>query len=437
MNVRSADADGDLSDLAYRRSVELLKRSYVPEGFVASAAQAHYAGIWARDALITSLGANLTGDEELVLASRRTLETLGRLQAPLGQIPNAYWPARSYWDWGEAGSLDATALFIIAAWEYVRSTSDDALLATLSSALEAAFTWLRYQDPANFGLVSSPPAADWMDSTLTRSGMVLYLNVLYYWASRAMASIRARLGTTVDDGSDDIRFKIDLLFWPDRAEEYVRLLRHVRYPEGAAVEFPHPASLAAYRDVARPRRFYLSHVTYGTFVDRCDVLANVLAVLCGVADRTRARTVMQHLHDSGVASPYPVKCWTEPDLADTTRWSLVQRQAERYQASQWRNPPFHYHNAGIWPFIGGFYVAALQATGFEQLASATLDRLAAANRVGEREPWEFREWLHGETGGVGGVPMQAWNAGAYVVAYQAVRRGTVLGQTNLTGALPP
>ena len=431
------DADADLTDVAYSKAIELLRQCYVEEGYVASSARAHYAGIWARDALITSLGANLTGLGELLHASKRTIETLASLQAPLGQIPNAYWPARKYWDWGEAGSLDATALFIIAAWQYSTSVPDGDFLARLRPALERAFTWLRYQDPANFGLVSSPPAADWMDSTLTRSGTVFYLNVLYCWAARAMASIRHRLGEPADDCSDDIRFRINLLFWPDDPGDYVKLLRHVRYPAGATVAFPHPASLAAYREAARPRRYYLSHVTHGTFVDRCDVLANVLAVLSGVADRDRATTIMRHLDQSGVASPYPVKCWTEPDFPDTGTWRLLQPHGERHQADQWRNPPHHYHNAGIWPFIGGFYVAALQACGFEQLARATLDRLAAANRLGHDRPWEFREWLHGETGAVGGAAMQTWNAGAYVIAYHAVKRGVVLRQVEPADAASP
>ena len=424
------DADAELSDVAYSESIDLLTKSYVSEGFVASSAKTHYAGIWARDALITSLGANLTGQEELLGASKRTLETLASLQAPLGQIPNAYWPARKYWDWGEAGSVDATALFIIATWHYYRSAPDDDFLAKLLPALEKAFTWLRYQDPANFGLVCSPQAADWMDSTLTRSGYVVYLNVLYYWAARSMVSIRVRIGEGADDRSDDVRFKINLLFWPDDPDRYVELLRHVGYPSGATVAFPHPASLAAYRDVARPRRFYLSHVTYGTFVDKCDVFANVLAVLCGVADRARATTVMQYLDESGVASPYPVKCWTEPEYPDAGRWRLVQPRAERYQAAEWRNPPFQYHNAGVWPFIGGFDVAALQACGFEQLARDTLVRLAAANRVGEDAPWEFREWLHGETGAVGGAAMQAWSASGYIIAYHAVKHGQIMGPAD-------
>ena len=423
----SPDADADLADVAYGKSIELLRQSYVAEGYVASSAREHYAGVWARDALLTSLGANLTGLEELLTASRRTLETLASVQAPLGQVPNAYWPARQYWDWGEAGSLDATALFVIAAWEHHKAAPDDDFLTRLWPALVKAFTWLRYQDPANFGLVCSPQAADWMDSTLTRSGLVFYLNVLFVWAARTMASIGRRLGERWDDTADDIAFKINLLFWPDDPDAYVRLLRHVAYPPGATVEFPHPASLAAYRDVDRPRRHYLSHVTYGTFVDRCDVLAHVLAVLCGVADRTRASAVMRHLDASGVASPYPAKCWSEPELPEAGPWGLVQQQAERFQAEQWRNPPFRYHNAGVWPFIGGFYVAALHACGFDELARATLDRLAAANRVGETAPWEFREWLHGDTGAVGGAAMQAWNAGAYVIAYHAVRHGTILG----------
>src|SRR5690349_14526449 len=98
-------ADG-LTEEAAERSVAILRANSAAEGFLASSEKQHYRAIWARDALYTSLGANLTGLSDLIDTSRRTLLTLATLQAPLGQIPNAYWPERGYWDWGEAGSLD-------------------------------------------------------------------------------------------------------------------------------------------------------------------------------------------------------------------------------------------------------------------------------------------------------------------------------------------
>ena len=84
------------------------------------------------------------------------------------------------------------------------------------------------------------------------------------------------------------------------------------------------------------------------------------------------------------------------------------------------NEPHCYHNGGIWPFIGGFYVGALVAAGRLKDASEALTRLAELNLNGG-----FNEWHHGETGQALGVEDQAWSAGMYLFAYDCVRKGRV------------
>jgi len=84
------------------------------------------------------------------------------------------------------------------------------------------------------------------------------------------------------------------------------------------------------------------------------------------------------------------------------------------------NLPHHYHDGGVWPFIGGFYVAALVKTGRRDAARSALRFLAALNHQGE-----FNEWHHGETRAPMGVRDQAWSAGMYLYAYECVRAGRV------------
>lgn len=93
---------------------------------------------------------------------------------------------------------------------------------------------------------------------------------------------------------------------------------------------------------------------------------------------------------------------------------------ETHMNPRWTNPDFSYHNAGIWPFVGGFHVTALALSLRQRRADELLGRLAAANQAGATEPWGFHEWLHGETGKPEGAPDQAWNAGMYVLAHHAV-----------------
>ena len=327
-------------DTCYQKSVELLKKNSLPEGFVASSATPHYAAIWARDTGITSIGANLTGDKELLGTSRNTLLTLFRLQAPLGQIPAVYWPQRGYWDWGEAGATDAAAWFIIAAWHYYQTSYDKKLLKELYPNIQKAFGWLQAQDANNIGLIDSPQAGDWMDSTLNRGGKVMYVNALYYRAALAITELGQELkdiNTSVD--VDDIKFKFNLLFWPSVDSDYSDLLRHIGYPPHAQTSFPHPCSLAAYEEAARNRRCYLSHVSYGTFADVCDVLGNSLAILFDLADQQQTASILRYFSDRAVAQPYPAKCLAEPVTEPNDRWGMLKSNVEQFQYSPLAQSP--------------------------------------------------------------------------------------------------
>ena len=90
-----------------------------------------------------------------------------------------------------------------------------------------------------------------------------------------------------------------------------------------------------------------------------------------------------------------------------------------------QNFPYQYHNGGIWPFIGGFYVAALVKAKQFKKAEEELKRLAAANKQGRKVSWEFNEWLDGIRGKPMGGVYQAWSAGAYIFAYECVKNGKV------------
>jgi glycogen debranching enzyme len=56
---------------AYQRAVAVLRRCVTPHGFRASGMDPGYPQIWARDSMITSLGAALTGEPELRRRSGR------------------------------------------------------------------------------------------------------------------------------------------------------------------------------------------------------------------------------------------------------------------------------------------------------------------------------------------------------------------------------
>src|SRR5436853_235630 len=79
--------------------------------------------------------------------------------------------------------------------------------------------------------------------------------------------------------------------------------------------------------------------------------------------------------------------WLKPAREDDNPWGLLKLAAERTQDPRWRNPPWAYHNGGIWPFIGGYYVMALVKMGRTDEARAVMERLVEANAQAENGRW--------------------------------------------------
>lgn len=426
-------------DASYRRAVEIARGVSGSAGFIASSEREHYFSVWARDAAFTLFGAIHSGDAELVRASRRSLLTLMRRQYADGQITDVYWPNgvpetnnAPYWDCGEAGATDATALFVIAVGAYLRHHPDPALRERAVPHVERAVQWLASRDDNKTGLIDQPEAADWMDAALVRSGKVFYTNVLFYRALRVAADLsedRAgqRRYTAV---AARLQTKINFAFWPVRNGNWIDMVGSLWGEAGQPQwkRFPHPATPAAYRAAYRSDRCsYLSHITWGEFVDKCDVLGNVLAVLFDIPDMRRARTIMRHLHAEAQRMPFPIATYLAPiDASDPS--GMYKQHVDLYQGELWRNPPGSYHNAGIWPFIGGYYVLALEHVGLHREALHELRRLAAANAQlkkpdGKAVSHGFNEWLELHSGEARGADSQAWSAGAFIAATRSVRDG--------------
>ncbi len=80
------------------------------------------------------------------------------------------------------------------------------------------------------------------------------------------------------------------------------------------------------------------------------------------------------------------------------------------------NLPHHYHNGGIWPFVGGHWVRFINKLGLRELALHELHRLTQINQAGVSQEWEFNEWAHGRTGRPMGKAYQAWSASEFIRA---------------------
>src|SRR3990172_3111995 len=150
-----------------------------------------YPHVWARDSVITSLGALLSPGHEACL--RVSLQTLASQQSELGAIPNNVSVATGRLDHTNAGSVDSNLWFILGHAFQHHASGDADFLPAQFPPLEKALLWLRYQDSNGCGLLEVHEAADWADLLANRFN-VLYDNVLWYAALRTVAILARALG---------------------------------------------------------------------------------------------------------------------------------------------------------------------------------------------------------------------------------------------------
>ncbi|MGQ9694021.1 MAG: amylo-alpha-1,6-glucosidase [Thermodesulfobacteriota bacterium] len=397
----------ELTALALERAQEVLAQECCPLGLMAS--PEGYRQVWARDSVITSLGALLTAGHEECLP--KSLETLAGQQSELGAIPNNVSVATGRLDHTNAGSVDSNLWYILGHYFYHQISGDDGFLRKYWPSLEKALLWLRYQDSNGCGLLEVHEAADWADLLANRFN-ILYDNVLWYAALRGMGVMADRggkEGAPYMDMACDVRHKLRIVLWvgPENASEWGPNCPGHK-------EWKH--TLGQVDPVLVKRPFFLPYVAFRDYGDYCDVFGNLLAILFGVANPDQERRILDYLHQVGIAEPYPVRVLHPVIFPGSKDW-------RDYYRNNNLNLPDQYHNGGIWPFVGGFYVAVLVKVGRLEEARDQLENLAELNRLGINQEWEFNEWCHGRTGRPMGYPHQAWSAGMYIYAYHCVFKG--------------
>jgi len=336
---------------------------------------------YTRDLLISSLGILVSGNKKLIQSLRRVLETLAKNQSPLGHIPSlAHDPE-------DRGASDTTPLFIMTVALFRRVTGESDFL---EQAVQKAVKWMEYQSPANRSLVAQLPTSDWRDEQWVL-GYGLYVNSIVYTYLRLLgqneeaAKFREAMG----------RFTIKGEIKPRRVHEGL-VLRYKPY-----------YALWSYK-VHKSERF--------------DLLGNSLAILAGIASPTRAKHIiywvesecvlMRKKEELAVDLPPNFFPYVRPGDQDWTP------RYEKY------NQPGEYHNGGIWPFICGFYIAALVAAKRYKLAEKkliALTKLIQLTREADVE-FGFNEWHRAQDGTPQGQDWQTWSAAMCFYAANCVER---------------
>ena len=374
-------------------SLALLERNLVPQGILAAsrteAAEARrYTRIFGRDAAICVLAMCSSGVDALERGAVASLDALAAQQAANGQIAKYVDPDGRDADFWYLGCIDATLWWLLAADHLRRHSPLGAARGRWQREIERAISWLQAQEHQRLWLVQQNEASDWAD-IMPRSGFVLYSNALWYAVKRRFDLPEAKA----------TRHHFNHLFHPFARDlsEYrrARLLQHF------ARRGQHDSGP------------YLSFVNFASFGAEGDVFGNLLAILYGLADETAARRIVAAIVAAQSADPYPIRVVLHPLSREHELW-------RPYMARHEQNHPHQYHNGGIWPMVGGFWVQVLARLGMRDAARDALRRLAEVNAL---DDWRFTEWLHGRTFAPMGMAGQSWNAATFLLAMRSLESG--------------
>lgn len=393
----------------YVKAVEALKKNITPLGFsacsiednVAHGTDENYYSVWARDGAITVIGSLplIHKDKEIHKCARQTLVTLFEHISRNGQIPSNVRIKDNIPDYSGVGgicSIDSGIWVVIAFYEYVNVTKDIKFLRKYISDIKETMRWLGAHDSNNDALLEIPEAGDWTD-LFGRSYNILYDEILWYRSNVCFGRLLEMLGEHEEAGeyirwSQVIKKEIVQNFWPSTQQQLFQSV-----------------SFAEKQFTLGDTSYLIAQTTPFDFSWRCDTLGNILAFLHGTIDSEKAHQTFKFMLGVGVNDPYPVANVYPVVSPGDPDW-------RPYYTVNLLNLPNHYHNGGIWPFVGGFWVKFVNKLGLKDVAVSELYKLALINKEGISHEWEFTEWAHGTTGKPMGKAYQAWSAAQYISA---------------------
>lgn len=375
-------------NIAYQKSLELLKNNSSKYGVLAAtktsqASQRNYDSIFGRDASICVLGMTMTDDKQLILTAKRSLETLARAQADNGQIPFYTKPEKEETWHYYLGSIDSTLWWLLAIKMYEKNTGEN-IAGKFDKQIIKAINWLECHEHPNFYLLTQNEISDWAD-LMPRSGFVLYSNALWYWLKKEY-----NLKNTAET-----KKYFNYIFDPEskipKYEKFYKRLQNQKLHT---------------KDKTPQKAYYsfVSHMQKGTEID---IYANILTCQVGLANKQKKKELLKYFLKEKANQPYPIKTVLRPIAKNDKLW-------REYMTTHNLNLPYQYHNGGIWPYIGGFWVLFVASID-KKLAKEELLKLAELNK---KNNWQFNEWFHGKTSRAMGMPQQSWNAAMYILAYK-------------------
>ena len=362
-------------DECYEKAKDVIKICSTRHGLFASGGIEGYNAVWARDSMISFLGASLVKESLFKNTFRQSLITLAKNQSKTGQIPNAVDKFSDRKPHVDFASIDSSLWYIIGHYIYRKRCNDNSLFKKYKKNIEKTLLWLRCQDTGEKGMLTQLPTSDWQDAFPHKYGYTINTQALYY-------KVLTLTGNTKNAAKlkDAANKNKDTKLWNGKF-------------------------YAAYR--------WKNHNKYYEIGDWFDSLGNLLAIVFDLADKPRAEKILSYISEKKIDMPYPVKAIYPPIKKGTKNWQDYFNDCDaRY--------PYHYLNGGIWTFIGSFYILSLIKLKKFEKAGKEIKKLADANLSGN-----FPEWINPLTKESHGK-LQAWNAGMYILAYESLKKKKAL-----------
>ncbi|MGB3344441.1 MAG: glycoside hydrolase 100 family protein [Aequorivita sp.] len=335
---------------------------------------------YTRDLLISVLGIATSGNAELMQSVENILNTLANNQSGNGQIPSLVN------DKNNRGSSDTTPLFLMATGIF-RNLLDNPHF--LEDAVNKAQIWMEYQCPTSHFLIAQQPTSDWRDEQWV-PGYGLFVNTMTYAGLKLLKKNKS-------------------------AENLGKAINQFTYASDKTHKSPHEG--LAIKN--KPYYALWSYKIYSS--DRFDLLGNSLAILSGLASPSKAKDMVAWIKKERDAMRE--KKILAVDLTPNFFPFIQPEDADWLPRYEEFNKPGDYHNGGIWPFISGFYIAALVAAklyGEAEKELLALTQLIKKSRNKELK-FGFNEWYKAQTGKPMGQDWQTWSASNYLYAARCVR----------------
>jgi hypothetical protein len=352
---------------------------------------------YTRDLMFSILGIAVSENPKLLESIRRVLQTLASNQTERGHIPSLVH------DKEDRGASDTTPLFLLGVGIFRKITGEADFL---HDTVEKSLIWMEYQSPSDRYLVAQQPTSDWRDEQWV-TGYGLFVNTLTYSYLR-------------------------LLGKNERAQKVYQEMKRFTITSDSSHHHVHEGLVVKHK----PYYAFWSYKIHSS--ERFDLLGNSLAILSGIASQSRAEEMVSWVEEECAAMK--IRGELAVDLPPNFFPYIKPEDPDWLPRYKIFNNPGEYHNGGIWPFICGFYVAALVAAKKYKLAEEKLIALTHLVKLSNTEGFEFgfNEWIKAQDGKPIGQNWQTWSAALYLYAAKCVEEKKTpffdeirIGQTNV------